>query len=669
MQRIAVLLFVLSMIALPAVAAEHDGHAGTIWTCSMHPQIQLPDQGQCPICFMDLIKVPKAGPGDKPQSLRQISFDERARRLAQVEVTAVVSSDRLAQTRLVGKVEYDEAHMGRITAWVSGRIDRLDVAYTGAVVKKGQVVAKIYSPELLTAQAELIQAAESYEVAKKGTSELFRKSSKRNMQASKEKLRLLGLSKGQIKAVLGRKAPADHINITAPMGGIVIRKDVVEGVYVKTGTSLFTIADLRHLWVVLEAYESDLGRIKLGQNVEFNVEAFPGHPFHGKVVYIDPLVDPQSRTVRVRLNVDNPDGQLIPGMFVQALVSRDSGTRKATLLISASAPLLTGKRALVYVELKEGVYEGREVVLGPRNGEFYEVRFGLAEGDRVVSRGGFKIDSALQIQARPSMMNVYAGSPRGEVPSLFLSRLGLLQSQFVLVSGQVHSGDMQGAFASGRKMQAQLVKLPVADLQGDSKQAWQEMRMTLGADLFLLAEATDQQDLEQIYAEMAVHFQHVTSHFKLPPHLLKLGTPELRASFTIVLRHYLDLQRGLAGDDEEAAKEAIGLLQTALAGAGQDMTFADISALGDILQQQLTTLVQAEDLQQIRKGFAPVSETITKVLALVNVSMATPLYLQFCPMAFAGKGATWIADTEEINNPYFGSIMHSCGEVTRQLQD
>lgn len=670
MQRITVPLFILLMIAMPAVAAEHDGHAGTTWTCSMHPQIQLPDQGQCPICFMDLIEVPKAGPRDKPQSLRQISFDERARRLARVEVTSVISSDSAVQTRLVGKVEYDETYMGRITAWVSGRIDRLDVAYTGAVVKKGQVVAQIYSPELLTAQAELIQAAESYEVALKGTSKLLLKSSKRNMQASKEKLRLLGLSKGRIQAILSRKAPADHINITAPMGGIVIRKDVVEGVYVKTGTSLFTIADLRHLWVVLEAYESDLGRIKLGQDVEFSVEAFPGHPFHGKVVYIDPLVDPKSRTVRVRLNVDNSDGQLVPGMFVQALVNRASGPRKAILLIPASAPLLTGKRALVYVEIREGVYEGREVVLGPKNGEFYEVRFGLAEGERVVSRGGFKIDSAIQIQARPSMMNVYTGSPAsGEVPPLFLSRLGLLRGQFVLVSEQVHSGDMQGAFTSARKMQAQLAKLPVADLQGDTKQAWQEMRMTLGADLFLLVDAKNQQDLEQVYAEMAVHFQHVTTHFKLQPHPLKLGTPELRASFAIVLSHYLDLQKSLASDDEPGAKKAIVLLQTAFTKAGQDMTASEISSLADTLHKQLATLTQAKDLQQIRKEFAPVSVIVAKVLQLVDVPLATPLYLQFCPMAFDGRGATWVADSEEINNPYFGPMMLRCGEVRRQLQN
>jgi Cu(I)/Ag(I) efflux system membrane fusion protein len=667
---IAVLLG-LSVVVLAAEPADHD-HADTVWTCSMHPQIQLPEPGQCPICFMDLIEVPQVKPGAEPQSLRQISFDERARKLAQVEVTPVVYADSTVHTRLVGKVEYDESSMGRIAAWVSGRIDRLDVGYTGAVVKKGQVMAQIYSPELLTAQAELIQASTSFETAQGSSNDLVRQSGKRILESSKQKLRLLGLSADQIQQVLRAETPADHMNITAPMGGIVISKDVVEGAYVKTGTNLFTIADLRRLWVVLEAYEADLSRITLGQDVEFSVEAFPGQEFHGVVAYIDPLVNKTSRTVGVRLNVDNSDGRLIPGMFVQAQVAEKVNTATQTLIIPASAPLLTGKRALVYVELKEGLYEGREVVLGPRIGDFYEVRFGLAEGEKVVSRGGFKIDSAIQIQARPSMMNVYNGSPVSEepLPGLFLSRLHILQTQFTLLSDQVHSGDVEGAMGSVKKMQGSLEELPVDDTLGDSKQPWQEMRMTLGADLFLLARAENKQDLAHMYAETAVHFHALTTHFSLGTTVQRSSSAALRTAGAVFISHYLELQAALAGDDEGGAREIIKHLEGSLPALLAAMTTdAELAPSALALQQQITALRSVQSLQHIREEFYPLSQTLATLLTQVDLPVATPLYENFCPMAFGNQGATWIAGSDQINNPYFGSMMLRCGEVRRQLQD
>ncbi len=675
MKQFLLVIVLLFAFALPSFGVEqdgHEGHDGTIWTCSMHPQIQLPESGQCPICFMDLIEVPKAKPGDESQSLRQISFDERARRLAQVEVTSVVYADNAVQTRLVGKVDYDESSMGRIAAWVSGRIDRLYVGYTGAVVEKGQVLAQIYSPELLTAQAELIQAGTSFEQAQTSASELVRQSAKRTMEAAKEKLRLLGLSSTQIHDVLMKKKPADHIDITAPMGGIVISKDVVEGVYVKTGTSLFTIADLRHLWVVLETYESDLSRIVLGQDVEFSVEAFPGHGFHGEVAYIDTRVDGQSRTVQVRLNVDNPDGRLVPGMFVQAQVKRTIDVAQQTLIIPASAPLLTGKRALVYVEVKEGVYEGREVVLGSRNGDFYEVRFGLSEGEKVVSRGSFKIDSAIQIQANPSMMNVYGGSPRSvtATPDLFLSRLRLLQDQFTLLSDQVHGEDLTGALATVGKMQARLVELPVDESLGESQPIWQEIRMTLGADLFLLAEAEDIQDLSHIYAEMAVHFNHLSSHFGLETRAGNRGSAPLRQELADFTRLYLDLQAALAADDVPLAGAVIVKLNKGVPSLVSELASEpSLSPATTALQEQVALLQKAKTLQHLREEFYPLSQTMVTLLNHIEVPLATPLYEQYCPMAFDNKGATWLAGSDQINNPYFGKMMLRCGEVRQQLQE
>ncbi|MBU1234034.1 MAG: efflux RND transporter periplasmic adaptor subunit, partial [Proteobacteria bacterium] len=417
------ILLLLSTGAGGAVAAEavqghqHDSAqesaestAETVWTCSMHPQIQLPESGQCPICFMDLIQIIKESGVDR-QSLRQITFDDRAQKLAQVEVQPVIRGKAAIEVRMVGKIDYDETRVAAISSWVNGRIDKLYVDYTGAYVRRGQAMAEVYSPELVTAQAELIQAYSALKRTEQSANEIIRKTAGRTLEASREKLRLLGLGDAQLRAIEKQGEPTDHITLTAPLSGIVIKKDVNEGMYVKTGSPIYTVADLDQVWVVLEAYESDIRAIALGQQVHFTVESYPGTAFQGEVAYIDPLVNNKTRTVRIRLNVANTGAKLKPGMFVRAtsssMVAKDPGD--GFLLIPASAPLVTGKRALVYVQTPKqaGVYVGREIILGQRRGDFYQVNSGLEEGELVVTRGNFKIDSAIQLQGRPSLMNPY----------------------------------------------------------------------------------------------------------------------------------------------------------------------------------------------------------------------------------------------------------------------
>jgi Cu(I)/Ag(I) efflux system membrane fusion protein len=184
--------------------------------------------------------------------------------------------------------------------------------------------------------------------------------------------------------------------------------------YVTTGTTMYSLADLSTVWVELEAYESDLAWIREGQDVAFTTEAHPGETFHGKVSFVDPVVDPATRTVKVRVEAGNGDGKLKPQMFVRALAHADAGHGgRAPLVIPKTAPLLTGTRAVVYVEVPGAdspTYEGREVVLGSRAGDYYVVREGLSEGELVVTEGNFKIDSALQIRAKPSMMSPEGGA-------------------------------------------------------------------------------------------------------------------------------------------------------------------------------------------------------------------------------------------------------------------
>ena len=385
------------------------------WTCSMHPQIILPSNDQkCPICFMDLIPLedetdPHLGPSD-------LSLSETAAALADIATEKVRREFVARDIRLVGKVSADETRTRTITARVSGRLERLFVDATGQKVTPGMKLAEIYSPELYSAQAELQTAAAALRSAEKGGRATD--SARANLNSAVERLRLWGMDGEQIQAVKDGDTISDNLIVHAPVGGIVVTRGATEGDYVKTGDTLYTISDLSSVWVTLDAFESDVAWLREGQPVVFTARAYPGQMFQGDILFIDPVLDERTRTIEVRVVADNSSGMLKPGMLVSGTVSvtvdaygrpvTDPATAVAPLVIPASAPLLTGDRAVVYVRRPgpgDPVYSGRNVVLGPRAGEFYFVVSGLSVGEEVVTRGNFKIDSALQISARASMMN------------------------------------------------------------------------------------------------------------------------------------------------------------------------------------------------------------------------------------------------------------------------
>ena len=386
-----------SMDASAPLPPAHDAPA-EIWTCSMHPQIRQPKPGECPICGMDLIPV-KVNSSAQPDDDRQISLSPAARQLAELEVASVERRSVAMEIRMVGKVQFDESRLAYIAPRVAGRIDRLYANFAGMTVKPGDPLADLYSPALVSAQQELLQAVKTSRESDVAASLLT---------ATRERLRLWGLTSGQIVEIERSGHVSDHVTFTSPIGGVVVEKEAREGLNVEVGMNLFTVADLSHVWVQLDAYESDLAGLCDAQAVEFQAEAYPGEIFTGTIAFIAPLVDPMTRTVKVRVEVPNDDGRLKPEMFVRAVIHTSAVAEGSTvpLVIPASAPLITGKRAVVYVALpqQEGVYEGRNVVLGPRAGDFYVVREGLQEGEQVVVNGAFKIDSSLQIQGKPSMM-------------------------------------------------------------------------------------------------------------------------------------------------------------------------------------------------------------------------------------------------------------------------
>jgi len=381
--------------------------APTRWTCSMHPQIILPSNDQkCPICFMDLIPLmDDQGEGLAPGDLR---LSKSAAALAEIATAPVQRRSVDHVLRMVGKVAADETRTGTITARVAGRLDELHVDATGENVARGEPLAEIYSPRLYAAQTELRAAAAAVEHARaQGVRD---EAAEATLAAAIEKMRLLGLERAQIDSILAGGPIQKHITVNAEAAGVVVERHAARGDYVKVGQVLYAIADLRQVWAVLAATERDLAWLREGQGVSFTARALPGQRFKGTILFIDSVLDERSRTVEVRVAVDNGAGLLKPGMLVAAEVAAGLGTANAKepLVIPATAPLLTGTRAVVYVRKPGGgdpVFSGREVELGARAGDWYVVISGLEEGEDVVVNGAFKIDSALQIQARPSMMN------------------------------------------------------------------------------------------------------------------------------------------------------------------------------------------------------------------------------------------------------------------------
>lgn len=390
-------------------AAVGDGHehAEEEWTCPMHPQIRSPEPGNCPICGMTLVPVrAEAEGGDDP---RRITISERAKVLARVRTErARPMPAAQREGRLLGRLDYDETRVKTVTAWTDGRIDRLRVAATGARIRRGQVIATLYSPEIYAAQSDLILAAGQLERLDRGD-DLSKRAAEAALEAARQRLRLLGVTSTQLADMESADRPERHVGIRSQFAGTVIERLVDEGSYVSAGSGLYRVADLSQLWVQLDAYESDLPFLEVGQSVTLEVTAIPGRAFTGKVTFIDPVISPRKRTARVRVEVANPDGALKPGMFAEAVVrGKPRGEAADGLLIPESAPLFTGRRSIVYVEVPNSdrpTYEAREVELGPKVGRHYPVLSGLENDERVVVRGAFALDADLQIRGGDSMMS------------------------------------------------------------------------------------------------------------------------------------------------------------------------------------------------------------------------------------------------------------------------
>ena len=378
---------------------NHDANSETnqIWTCSMHPQIKQPEPGDCPICGMDLIPAESSSEGLLAE---QFKLSENAMALANIQTSIVGKGMVEGNTiKLSGKIAENEDANAVQVSYFAGRIERLNVSFTGEEVRKGQLLATLYSPELYAAQQELITASS------------IKESQPALYKAVRNKLKLWKLSESQINQIEDTQNVKENVPVYATVSGTVTEKLVEQGDYIKQGQPLLKIANLNTVWGNFDVYENQIDRFKKGQDVLITTNAYPNREFKGKVDFIDPVLNTKTRTVTLRVVLNNTDDVFKPGMFVSAIIVGMKNKNKDVLTIPTSAVLWTGERSVVYLKTnpEQTVFEMRDVMLGNQIDDEYEVLEGLFVGNEIVTNGAFTVDAAAQLQGKKSMMNKEGG--------------------------------------------------------------------------------------------------------------------------------------------------------------------------------------------------------------------------------------------------------------------
>ena len=375
-------------------AATHQHEEGTRYTCSMHPQINQPEPGSCPICGMALIPVQS---NDRQGlALNEVNLSENAMALSQIETLVVGSRDEQKNSILLsGTLSINEDLLKVQTSEFDGRIEVLNVASEGQYVTKGQVLARVYSPAVLEIQQELLTASK------------LKEQQPGWYNAVRNKLRLFKFSDQWIDALESDGKTQDVFDLVAESSGTITKLFIDEGAFVSRGEALAEIADLSRLWVRLEGYEDQLHRFQKGQKISLSVASFPSRTFDATVTFIDPVLNSQSRITEVRAELSNGEGMLKPGMFVKGAVTVASTQNTESLTVPSSAVLWTGERSVVYIQPNKEApnFVLKSVVLGEKHDGYYEVIEGLLPQDRVVVNGAFVIDASAQLKGQASMMN------------------------------------------------------------------------------------------------------------------------------------------------------------------------------------------------------------------------------------------------------------------------
>ena len=448
-----------------------DGHAATggenvRYICPMMCTPPQTEPGRCPACAMEL--VPASSGGGYTDGL-SIQVDPAARRVANIRTVPVKAVPLTRKIRAIGKLGHDEGTLKTIAAYVDGRLDRMYADYTGVVVKKGDHLALLYSPQLYSTQVELLVAKQAREQKRTTPLRSGTYSGRDLYESSRARLTEFGMTGSQIDELEQAGEANSRIHLCAPISGTVIEKLAVEGQYVKTGQPICRLADLSTVWLMLELFPEDAASIRYGQKVEAGVQSLPGRKLTGRVAFIDPSVDCETRTVGVRVVLPNDDGLLRIGDYAKATIAVNlgsSGDRLAevydpeladkwisprhphvvessagncrvcdvplvpaaqfgftsrptncghALVVPRNAVLMAGESSVVYVETDPGRFEIRRVVLGPTSGDEIAILEGVEEGEQVACSGNFLIDSQMQLAGNPSLIDPTKAQPSTEL--------------------------------------------------------------------------------------------------------------------------------------------------------------------------------------------------------------------------------------------------------------
>jgi len=566
----------------PAEHTVQDHPVGSVWTCAMHPQIREDEPGNCPICGMELVPLESDDVSSGEEGEFTVRLSDAAMKIAEVEMRTIQKMVPYKEIYLPGKVIPDERNIAKLTSRFPGRIEKLSINFTGQKVRKGQALAKIYSPELVTAQRELFEA-----IKLKETNPKF-------YEASRNKLKLWDLTEEQISAVEKSGDVKFYFDVLSPMSGTVTMRHVAVGDYVKEGDPLFEVTDLRRVWVMFDAYESDIPWIKLGDRIKFKIKSMPGKEFESTVTFIDPVLDRMSRVAGVRTELNNPADLLKPQMLASGILKTMLPGSEDKIVVPKSAVLWTGKKAVVYVLTSDhsNMFLYREIVLGAEAGDYYVVEEGLMEGERVASNGVFKIDAAAQLKGEKSMMN-----PEGGKQSL--------GGHAGMDMGEDTSMDME--------------------LKGE-KEDEQPGNMEMDRSV-------DEQFQEQL---------------------------------TEVYRSQFELQEAFLATDAVKAKEAVPFITAAINTVDMSLVMGDMhnywmDRLKE-LNNALSRINDSDDIDLQRLAYADFNDALYAAIKKFG-TVGETIYYQFCPMARGGDGAYWLSESEEIENPYYGEAMLTCGET------
>ncbi len=444
-----------------------------IWTCAMHPQIRQNEPGQCPICGMDLIPLDTYTNSGNSMTME---MTPEAAKLADIRTIAVGThiGSPTKTIQLTGRIQMDERQVSTQVAHVPGRIEQLFVTFTGEQIRAGQKLAVIYSPELVNAQRELLEALK-WENAKPQL-----------LEAARNKLRYWKFSETMINQIERSEQVQPNITVYAEQSGVVQNRLVSTGDYVKEGSVLFDIVNLDKVWVLFDAYEEDLANIRPGDEVSFTLQAVPGRTFRTRITFIDPVINPQTRVASLRGEISNSNGLLKPEMFVKGVIEARSTVSKGVLTVPKTAVLWTGTRSVVYVEQPDATvpsYEFREVTIGQVLGDEYTVVSGLEPGERVVVTGAFVIDAAAQLNNMTSMMNRNVRRTgmstetldfSAEVPDEFRNMLTGVVSKYMTLKDALVSTDPALARKNGAELLSELGEVNMELVHGRAHMYWMQ---------------------------------------------------------------------------------------------------------------------------------------------------------------------------------------------------